>query len=91
MRNMADIKQANTKRRPSVVLMQGQRRRRWTSIKTTRGRHLVLAGIFRICAMARDRSTWSSQPMAFQISRSDTQRINFTNRGLISSRPHTDC
>ena len=39
---MGAIKQANTKRRPRVVLMLGQRRRRWTSINTIRGRRLAL-------------------------------------------------
>ena len=35
---------ANTRRRANVVLMLGQRRRRWPNISTTLGQRLVFAG-----------------------------------------------
>ena len=39
---------ANTRWNPNVALMLGQRRRRWSDIKATLGRCLVLAGFIRI-------------------------------------------
>ena len=39
---------ANTKRRDSVVVMLGQRRRRWTNITTTLSRRFVFAGMYQL-------------------------------------------